>query len=646
MKTINQINSELLALLPLIEAERQAEIEEYAKQIATQPLAEQRRLGLCRYPMHVTEQLFNKGEHLLLKLSQDSISDDNAQKSGLFKSGRTIKLFEKDFPEEDYVTGVVNNSDKYEMTVTLNTDAMQDWMLSHDLCVQITVDNTSYREMASAVTKMAETEDPCATHLKAVLYGAEEAMTDSSLTFEKDLRLNDSQNRALSLINSAQDVAVVHGPPGTGKTTTIIRAILMTLRTEKRVLVCTPSNAAADLITEKLARLYVNVVRVGQPARIDEVVLGNTLDYKIAAHPSYKDIKKLRKKANEYRRLAGQYKRKFGDEERRQRTLLYNEAKAISEEADDLAFYISSDIINNAQVITCTLVGSTYKEISDLKFRTVFIDEAAQALEPACIIPILKAERVIFAGDHCQLPPTVKSREAIKGGLSKTLFEKIMRRPQLSEMLDEQYRMNEKIMMFSNKEFYDSKLTANESCRGITVFEGDSPLEFIDTAGAGFSEKTEPKTLSTYNEEEANAVIQYLKSYMEIVELNSAAHNIESIGIISPYKAQVDSLIKTLRHSDIPEYVKAITAIDTADSFQGREKDVIIISLTRSNTKGEIGFLNDTRRMNVAMTRARRKLVIFGDSATITHSQFYDRLVNFAMENEAYKSVFEITTYD
>lgn len=642
MKTINQINNELLQLLPLIEAERQTEVEEYARQIASQPLAEQRRLGLCRYPMHVTEQLFNRGEHLLLKLTQDSSCDDNAQKSGLFRSGRTIKLFEKDFPDEDYVTGVVNVSDKYEMTVTLNTDSMQDWMLSRDLCVQITVDNTSYKEMSQAVTKMAEATDERTMRLKSVLYGESDAEFYEQTPFTEDPRLNDSQNKALRLINAAQDVAIVHGPPGTGKTTTLVRAILMTLKTEKRVLVCAPSNAAADLITEKLASLFVNVVRVGQPARIDEVVLNQTLDYKIAAHPNYKDIKKLRKKANEYRRLAGQYKRKFGDEERRQRTLLYNEAKAISEEADNLAFYISNDIITNAQVITSTLVGSTYKEIDGLKFRTVFIDEAAQALEPACLIPILKAERVILAGDHCQLPPTIKSREAIKGGLAKTLFEKIMRRPGLSQMLEEQYRMNQKIMQFSNEAFYESRLTAHESCRDITVFADDAPMEFIDLAGAGFTEKTEPKTLSTYNDEEAQVVIQYLKSYMEIVELNSGVHNVQSIGIISPYKAQVDSLIKYMKHSDIPDYIKTLTTIDTADSFQGREKDIIIISMVRSNSKGEIGFLNDTRRMNVAMTRAKRKLIIFGDSSTITHSQFYDRLVNFAMENDAYKSIFEI----
>ncbi|MCR5455197.1 MAG: AAA family ATPase [Bacteroidales bacterium] len=642
MKTINQINSELLQLLPLIEAERELEVEEYAKQISTQPLAEQRRLGLCRYPMHVTEQLFNKGEHLLLKLSQDNSADENSKNSGLFKSGRTIKLFEKDFPDEDYVTGVVNNCDKYEMTVTLNTDSVQDWMLSHDLCVQIAVDNTTYREMTLAVNQMASTDDPITNHLKEVLYEAAEAQWDNDLPFDPVPKLNESQNRALSLINAAQDVAIVHGPPGTGKTTTIISAILMTLRTEKRVLVCAPSNAAADLITEKLAAMYVNVVRVGQPARIDDVVLSNTLDYKIAAHPNYKDIKKLRKKANEYRRLAGQYKRKFGDEERRQRTMLYNEARAISEEADDLAYYISNDIITNAQVIACTLVGSNYKEINNLKFRTVFIDEAAQALEPACLIPILKAERVIFAGDHCQLPPTVKSRDAIKGGLAKTLFEKLMHRPQLSSMLGEQYRMNEKIMAFSNQEFYDNQLIANACCSNITVFDGDIPMEFIDTAGAGFAEKTEPKTLSTYNEEEAQIVVKYLESYMEIVELHSAAHNIQSIGIISPYKAQVDCIIKNMKHSDMPAYIKTLTTIDTADSFQGREKDVIIISLARSNTKGEIGFLNDTRRMNVAMTRARRKLIIFGDSATIAHSQFYDRLVNFATDHDAYKSIFEI----
>ncbi len=645
MKTIQQINNELQKLLPLIAAERKAEIDEYAEKVNSQPLSEQRKLGFCRYPMKVSNQLFNRGEHLMIILTQEGGPDDLPKGSGLFKSGQTIKLFQKDGEPEEYATGVINNSDKDQLTVTLNTDCMKDWMLGRGLCVQLVFDSSTYREMDKAVTRMIETTDPDMIKLKMALYGGAAPEFVEDTPFINDTRLNQSQNEALRLINAAQDVAVVHGPPGTGKTTTLVRAIIMTLRTEKRVLVCAPSNAAADLITENLANLFINVVRIGQPARIDDVVHNNTLDYRIAAHPNYKDIKKLRRKADECHRMAGKYKRNFTDKERREKQEYYREAKALSEEADNLAFYISNDIVTNAQVITCTLVGSTYKEISDLMFRTVFIDEAAQALEPACLIPILKGARVIFAGDHCQLPPTVKTREAISGGLKYTLFEKVIARGGNSVMLNEQYRMNEMIMQFSNQQFYGSQLMANQSCAHSTIFPGDNPMEFIDLAGMGFSEKTEPRTMSTYNDEEAEILVHYLKSYMEIVEEQSRAHTITGIGIISPYKAQADTIARHMKKCGMPDYVKAITTIDTADSFQGREKDIIVISMTRCNAKGEIGFLNDHRRMNVAMTRAKKKLIILGDSATISHSKFYDDFVNFCTSNNCYKSAFEIIEY-
>ncbi len=631
--------------MPLIEAEKKVEVDEFAQKVSEQPLTEQRKNGMCRFPMRITDQLFNRGEHLMVKLVQDGGPDDAPKSGNLFKSGRTIKLFQKDSPDDDYVTGVVNNSEKDQITLTLNTDCMRDWMLSRGLCVQLVFDSTTYKEMDLAVRKLAESDDERLCRIKQVLYGDMPAEFVEDTPFIKDLRLNESQNEALRMINAAQDVAVVHGPPGTGKTTTLVRAIIQTIRTEKRVLVCAPSNAAADLITEKLSKLLVNVVRIGQPARIDEEVLQNTLDYKIAAHPNYKDIKKIRRKAEECRRMAGKYKRNFGLEERKQRDMLYREAKSLSEEADNLSFYISNDIISKAEAITCTLVGSVYREIADLGFRTVFIDEAAQALEPACLIPILRCERVVLAGDHCQLPPTVKSRDAIKGGLSHTLFEKVMRKDGLSVMLREQYRMNSRIMEFSNRQFYNSELVANSKVADICVIEGDKPMEFIDLAGTGFSERTEPKTMSTYNDDEANIVVQYLKSFMEIVEMTSNAHHVQDIGIISPYKAQVETIARYLRHSDMPEYIKAITTIDTADSFQGREKDIIIISLVRANDKGEIGFLNDTRRMNVAMTRAKRKLVIFGDSATISHSRFYEDFVKFCEDSNCYRSAFEIMEY-
>ncbi|MCQ2973628.1 MAG: AAA domain-containing protein [Bacteroidales bacterium] len=641
MKTISQINKELESLFQLIEAEKKIEIEELCTEINNKSLTELRNQGLCRFPLKVTDQLFNSGERLMLKLEFEGPIQEY-QGANLFKSGKTIRLFLKDGEDDEYVDGVINNSTKSEITLTLNTDSIKDWMLYRGLCVQLIFDGTSYKEMNSALKSFIETDNDNLNHLKSVLYGGCDPQFSETIPFLRDIRLNDSQNEALRLINNALDVAVVHGPPGTGKTTTLVRAIIMTLKTEKRVLVCAPSNAAADLITEKLANLFVNVVRIGQPARITDEVLNHTLDYKIANHPNYKDIKLLRRRADEFRRMAGKYKRNFGEEERRQRSMLYSEARKITEEADNLAFYISNDIISKAEVITCTLVGAANREIADLHYRTVFIDEAAQALEPACFIPIIRAERVIFAGDHCQLPPTVKSREAIKGGLSKTLFEKIVDNNIPSTMLCEQYRMNKIIMQFSNQQFYDGKLIANSNCADIKVFDDDMPLEFIDTAGTGFVEKIEPKSQSTYNAEEADLLVKYLTNYLQNVELLGSMYNVNDIGIISPYKAQAELISSLIKNSEIPDYTKQIITIDTADSFQGREKDIIFISLVRTNSKGEIGFLKDTRRMNVAMTRAKRKLVIFADSATICHNKFYDNLISFANDNNAYRSAFEI----
>ena len=323
--------------------------------------------------------------------------------------------------------------------------------------------------------------------------------------------------------------------------------------------------------------------------------------------------------------------------------MLFSEANKLRVEGDQLAFYISNDIITKSRVIACTLVGANNMSINNLHFKTVFIDEAAQALEPATWIPILKSDRVIFAGDHHQLPPTIKSFEAAKQGLEVTLFEKAIECNQADVMLREQYRMNTAIMNFSNGYFYNNELIANANVADWKIFPEDLPIEFIDTAGCGFFEQVDSETLSSFNPEEADLVLKHLSMYFEELAQNNYLESVSDIGIISPYKAQTTLLAERIVKNEIlSDEIRAKMSINTVDSFQGQERDIIYISLVRSNENGVIGFLSDTRRMNVAMTRARKKLVIFGDSATIGQHPFYDKLLDYVNKINAYTSAFEL----
>jgi predicted DNA helicase len=426
-----------------------------------------------------------------------------------------------------------------------------------------------------------------------------------------------------------------------------VQAIRQTLKEEKQVLVCSSSNTAVDLLTEKLHREGINVLRLGNPARISDDVISNTLDAKIAAHESYKDLKSYRKTADEYFRMAGKYKRTFGREEREQRQLFYQEARKILQEARVLEDFILSEQFDKAQVIACTPVVSASRMMRDKKFSTVFIDEAAQALEPMCWIPITRSERIVFAGDHFQLPPTVKSKKAEDLGLKKTLFEHCMMIDNVSVMLNTQYRMNEKIMNFSNNEFYGGKLIADTSVKD-TVLSFDenehllnSPFDLIDTAGCGFGEMTNPESLSIANPEEAKLLIDHLKLLLAQYEERTEKAEPISIGIISPYKEQVQNITLMISEDELLKSYGNRIAVKTVDGFQGQERDVIYISLVRSNETTEIGFLNDTRRMNVALTRAKKKLVVIGDSATFGNHPFYKDFLDYVDAIGAHKSAWE-----
>jgi superfamily I DNA and/or RNA helicase len=633
------IDEELKTLLTLLKQEKEEELQQYKVKMKGTSFAERRKQGLCWYPVKIEKTSYDSGERLLVRISR-SIEHQEAH---MFQSGKPVRLFSNasDNHDEDSVHGVINMVKDLEMIMTLNSDDLPEWIYQGKLGVHLLFDENSYREMENALLYVIQSRDERISQLKNILLG------DSIARFNTDFsvyipQLNESQNKALNLVQNSLDVAIIHGPPGTGKTTTLVQTILQILKTEDQVLVCAPSNTAVDLLVEKLGEQMVDVVRIGNPARVTQDLLSKTLDARIAHHTYYKDLKTIRKKADEFRNLAHKYKRNFGYEERQQRKLLFNEADKLRDEAEQLSFFITNDILSKSKVIASTLVGANSYILKGKRFRTVFIDEAAQALEPASWIPIMKAERVVFAGDHCQLPPTIKSYEAARAGLSITLFEKAINRNKADIMLLEQYRMNTQIMNFPSRQFYENRLKANAAVAEGIIFPADLAVEFIDTAGSGFFEQIDHETRSISNQEEASLLVRHFLQYCNLLEAMAITEEVRNTGIISPYKAQVSLLRESLTDSELlPGHISANLSINTVDSFQGQERDIIYISLVRSNEKGEIGFLSDTRRMNVAMTRARKKLVMIGDSATICSHPFYDKLMDYVNETGAYRSAFE-----
>jgi predicted DNA helicase len=467
--------------------------------------------------------------------------------------------------------------------------------------------------------------------------------------------LNDSQLAAMRHVIAAQDVAIIHGPPGTGKTTTLVQTILETVRRERRVLVCAPSNTAVDLLTEKLAERGVNVIRLGNPSRVSDLLLQHTLDAGVMAHPSYAKMHAMRQTADQHRdtasELAKEGVRNFGFEGRQQRQWLKEEARTLRQAADDLERFMTEYVLESVQVITCTLVGASNRHIRHLSFETVFIDEAAQALEPGCWIPIAKGQRIVLAGDHHQLPPTVKSEKAAHEGLRETLFEKcIQRQPDTARMLTTQYRMHTHIMGFSSDKFYGGQLVPHPSVRhaGLEAYDlrfaPDLPVEFIDTAGCGFLEVAIPESRSTANPDEANLLLQRLAQLLAPYDATEHDQGPLTIGVIAPYRAQINYLKDAIEDSEVLNglLLQRRLSVGTVDSFQGQERDIIAISLTRSNPQGEIGFLSDIRRMNVGMTRARRKLLLVGDASTLCSHPFFVELLAYVKGVGGYRMANEI----
>jgi ATP-dependent RNA/DNA helicase IGHMBP2 len=637
------INEQLQQTFQLISLERHADLEQYRQKVLLQPISQRTKKGSTWYPVSLKRDYIGTGERLIIEVERTNHLDQ----PHAFQSGKAVSVFSNSSgkPDRDHVNGVINYVRENTMVVTINGDELPDWIEDGMLGIDVMFDEMTYREMEFAMKEVMKAEENRLADLKRILLGDEKARSQPTAIDFKSLNiLNESQQHALQKIADAEDVAFIHGPPGTGKTTTIVESIILAVQKETQVLVCAPSNAAVDLLVEKLSDQGLNVLRIGHPARVTEQSLSKTLDARITAHPNYHELKSLRKKMEQIRAAAFKFKRNFGYQEREERRQLKHEAKLLKSDADMLEFYIVNDLLQNAQAICCTLVGSSHPTMRGRKFRTVFIDEAGQALEPACWIPLMRAERVVFAGDHQQLPPTIKSIEAARGGLSKTLFEKgISKHPRSSSMLEVQYRMNESIMKFPSKYFYNNKLVSHESVRASLLRPNQLPVEFIDTAGCGYNEGQDAETLSRFNSEEAALLIYLVETLVEEIGVEAWIEEKITLAIISPYNAQVDRLHKLADASSILEPLHTLISINTVDAFQGQERDVIAIGFVRSNEKSEVGFLADIRRTNVAMTRARKKLIMVGDSATLGAHPFYVELLNYVQTEGFYKSAFEIS---
>ncbi|MEO8405546.1 MAG: AAA domain-containing protein, partial [Chitinophagaceae bacterium] len=582
-------------LLELLKIERKEDQASYQQLTEKLSVSDRRANGLTWYPIAIRDTEMSRGDYLTVEVERTTHQDIVHQ----LRFGAAAALFSNHDPSKDRVEGTISYQGNNKLKITLLTDELPDWARDGKLGIDLLFDDNSYDEMQNAL-KLAMTlhEKPTEGRLIQVLTGEKPATFQSASPLISLPSLNASQQEAVKKILSANELAIVHGPPGTGKTTTLVQAIKEMIRQDKQqLLVVAPSNTAVDLLSEKLSEEGLSVLRVGNPARVSERLVSLTVDYKMAAHTSMKEIKRLKKQANEFRDLAHKYKRNFGKAERDQRKALFTEARNIMKSVEDTEQYILKDLLTKAQVITATLVGANHYTVRNMKYHTVVIDEAGQALEPACWIPILKAKKVVLAGDHFQLSPTIKSAEAAKNGLNKTLLEKsITLHPEAVVLLEEQYRMNKRIMTYSSEVFYDDKLKAHPSVADRVLFEGDKPLLFIDTAGCGFDEKAESTSIT--NPEEASFLFKQLSVFVQELEVHYTKDNFPTIAIISPYKRQVEGLKELLLHSPtLLQYGDRIS-VNTIDSFQGQERDIVYISMTRSNTDSTIGFLSDIRRMN------------------------------------------------
>lgn len=604
----------------LLQIEYEYEKEQFKQQTELMGIGRKIKRGMCWYPLNLGRNYYNALNQLVIEVERREDKDIEHQ----FEYGRPVCFFTQDVSGKlNYLNFVatVNYVDEDRMVVILpSVDALLALQSKEVVGVQLYFDETSYRLMFEALKQVIGAKNNRLAELRDIFHGTQPASTFSfhPLRFPW---LNATQEEAVNKVLHAKDVAIVHGPPGTGKTTTLVEAVYETLHRENQVLVCAQSNMAVDWISEKLVDRGVSVLRIGNPSRVNDKMLSFTYERRFESHPDYPQLWSIRKAIREL------YARSRKGAERE---AVRQKINSLKDRATELEIRINESLFSEARVIACTLVGSANRLLTGQKFGTLFIDEAAQALEAACWIPIRKADRVILAGDHCQLPPTVKAPEALRAGLGHTLMQTIVKnKPDTVSLLKLQYRMNDEIMRFSSEWFYGGMLQSAPEVKYRSILDFDTPIEWINTEGLDCNEEFIGENYGRINKSEAELSIEQLKGYITKIGRERFLDERIDVGMISPYKAQVQYLRRLVRNDAFfKPYRQAIT-INTVDGFQGQERDVILISLVRANEEGQIGFLNDLRRMNVAITRARMNLIILGDASTLTRHAFYKKLYTY-----------------
>ena len=607
----------------LLDIEYFTEKEAFRRFTETIGMARRVKRGDAWFPLRIGKSYYNSLNQLCLEVhrTQDEDIEHN------FEFGRPVQFFRSAGEVGEGVTwyqftATVSYVDGNRMVVSMPDSApileLQNIAAPMQIGVQLSFDETSYRTMFDALERTMRAKGNRLAYLRDLFYTKMPAQHYSFQPMRFPW-LNPTQEHAVNEVLRAKDVAVVHGPPGTGKTTTLVEAIYETLHRESQVLVCAQSNMAVDWISERLVDRGVSVLRIGNPTRVNDKMLSFTFERRFEAHPDYEMLWAIRKAIRELR----QHKKRGSEN-------WHQKMDRLKGRAAELEIRIRSELFGEARVIACTLVGSASSLLEGQRFNTLFIDEAAQALEAACWIPIRRVGRVVLAGDHCQLPQTVKSIAALKAGLGRTLMERIVQqKPEVVTLLGVQYRMNEEIMRFSSDWFYGGQVQSAPQVRHRSILDFDVPMEWVESASEEWGEAFVGETFGRINREEAHLTMAILHRYLNKIGRQRLLEERIDIGIISPYRAQVQYLRQLVKRDDQLKPLRHIISINTVDGFQGQERDIIIISLVRSNEQGQIGFLRDLRRMNVAITRARMKLIIMGDSETMTKHPFYHKLYEY-----------------
>ena len=639
----------LQRLRQLLQMEYDSEKEEFRVQSEKMGIKRKIHRGICWYPIEAGRSYYNSLNQLVVEVIKKDHDEADEDIEHLFEYGKPVQFFS--FNAQYLNDDIKNKSDiKYfpfssmvsyvdgdKMVVTLpSSQALIDLQNAQNLGVQLYFDETSYKTMFHALDDVINAKNNRLADLRDIFAGQikPEKRTFAPMQFPW---LNKTQEQAVNEVLWAKDVEVVHGPPGTGKTTTLVEAIYETLHRETQVLVCAQSNMAVDWISEKLVDHGVPVLRIGNPSRVNDKMLSFTYERKFESHPDYPELWSIRKMIRQIKE-----NRKHGDN-------VHQKIVRLRDRATEIEMTINAQLFDEARVVACTLVGSANKLLVRHKFSTLFIDEAAQALEPACWIATRRASRVILAGDHQQLPPTIKCYEAMKQGLGKTLMERIVEnQPEAVTLLKVQYRMNDDIMKFSSNWFYHGQVESDDSVKHRSVLDLEHPIQWIDgnemlqqvneelkdeeKLKIDFTEQFIGENHGRINKAEAELVLSTLNNYINKIGKERFLAERLDVGIISPYKVQTQYLRQQIRKREEFRPFRQVISVNTVDGFQGQERDIIIISLVRSNDNGQIGFLSDLRRMNVAMTRARMKLIIFGDKATLQHHTFYQKLIQYVDE--------------